>query len=57
MAEAPIRNGDVIGERLLFLNESLFLKQPVYAQQTVEKFDYRWCLRRVLDIHFLDIVS
>ena len=57
MAEAPIRNGDVIGERLLFLNESLFLKQPVYALQTVEKFDYRWCLRRVLDIHFLDIVS
>ncbi len=45
--ETPIQKGDVIGEHVIFLNGCQFLTQPVYASETVEKFDYRWCLNYV----------
>ena len=45
--EAPVQKGDVIGEHVIFLNGCLILTQPVYAAETVEKFDYRWCLNYV----------
>ncbi|WP_296118826.1 D-alanyl-D-alanine carboxypeptidase family protein [uncultured Eubacterium sp.] len=45
--ESPIQKGDVIGEHVIFLNGCQILTQPVYAAETVEKFDYRWCLNYV----------
>lgn len=46
--EAPVQKGEVIGEHILFLNGCQILTQPVYAAETVENFDYRWCLNYVL---------
>lgn len=46
--EAPVQKGDAIGERVIFLNGCQILTQPVYASETVEKFDYHWCLNYVL---------
>ncbi len=45
--EAPVQKGDVIGEHVIFLNGCRILTQPVYASETVEKFDYHWCLNYV----------
>lgn len=43
--EAPLQKGKYIGEKRIFLNGCQILTQPVYAAETVEKFDYRWCLK------------
>lgn len=51
---APVQKGDVIGEHVIFLNGCEILTQPVYAAETVEKFDYRWCLKQIFLILFLD---
>ena len=45
--ESPIQKGDVIGAHVIFLNGCQILTQPVYAAETVEKFDYHWCLNYV----------
>ncbi len=45
--EAPVQKGEVIGEHVIFLNGCQILTQPVYAVETVEKFDYSWCLKYV----------
>jgi|GEM_PF-113136 len=44
---APVQKGDVVGEHVIFLNGCPILIQSVYASETVEKFDYRWCLNYV----------
>ena len=46
--EAPVQKGDVIGAHVIFLNGCQILTQPAYASETVEKFDYHWCLNYVL---------
>ena len=45
--EASVQKGDVIGEHAIFLNGCQVLTQPAYASETVEKFDYHWCLNYV----------
>lgn len=50
--EAPVKKGDVIGEHSIFLNGCPIMTQPVYAVKTVEKFDFRWCLKYVF-LNFL----
>ena len=45
--EAPVQKGDIIGECSTLLNGCRILTQPVYASESVEKFDYQWCLKYV----------
>lgn len=44
---APVKQGLCVGERIIRLNGKPIFTQPAYALETVEKFDFAWCLRHV----------
>ena len=44
--EAPVHEGQEVGQASYYINDEQVAAYPIYAAETVEKIDYGWCLRR-----------
>ena len=44
--EAPVHEGQEVGQASYYINDEQVAAYPIYAADTVEKIDYGWCLRR-----------
>ena len=44
--EAPVHEGQEVGQASYYINDEKVAAYPIYAAETVEKIDYGWCLRR-----------
>ena len=44
--EAPVREGQEVGQASYYIGGEQVAAYPIYAKETVEKIDYGWCLRR-----------
>ena len=44
--EAPVHEGQEVGQASYYINDEQVAAYPIYAAETVEKIDYEWCLRR-----------
>lgn len=45
--EAPIKSGSKIGSLRYYINDVFFKEYPIYSSNTVEKIDYRFCLKEI----------
>lgn len=45
---APAEEGTVIGKETIYLNQCPIASQDIYLTETIEKFDFDWCLKTVL---------
>lgn len=46
--EAPVEKGEVLGSVTYFINDMVVKKYNLYAAESVEKFDYEFCLKGVV---------
>ena len=46
--EAPVHEGQEVGQASYYINDEQVAAYPIYAAETVEKIDYGWCLSCLL---------
>ncbi|MDY5578044.1 MAG: D-alanyl-D-alanine carboxypeptidase family protein [Lachnospiraceae bacterium] len=51
--QAPVHKGDVVGTITYTLNEEVILKTNIYADKSIEKFDFPFCLKAIVHRFFL----
>lgn len=47
--EAPVKKGEKVGSVTYSMDGILLAEYPVYAAETIEKIDYRWCMEQVAE--------
>ena len=47
--EAPVKKGEKVGSVTYSIDGMLLAEYPVYAAETIEKIDYRWCMEQVAE--------
>ena len=47
--EAPVKEGQEVGECLFFINKELWRKEKLYSGRNVEKIDFISCMKMVID--------
>lgn len=48
-AEAPVKDGQELGECLFFVNNELWRKEKLYSGRNVEKIDFISCIRMIMN--------
>ena len=49
LIEAPVKKGEKVGSVTYSMDGILLAEYPVYAAETIEKIDYRWCMEQVAE--------
>ena len=49
LIEAPVKKGEKVGSVTYSMDGILLAEYPVYAAETIEKIDYRWCVEQVAE--------
>ena len=49
LIEAPVKKGEKVGSMTYSIDGILLAEYPVYADETIEKIDYGWCMEQVAE--------
>ena len=49
MVNAPIDYNSIVGYAKYYINDMLYAELPIYTAKAVEKIDFKFCVRKILD--------